>query len=294
MHQSFGNTLKFRLSRSGTWLSLGPGWAALVGALSVGVVEVNLDVILQLIGLWILVDPILGTLWGLAVTQGLWRQVTQAQLPSPPSRGFNLPYAQPGSVGGGFVLLFRRYRLWWADSYWPAFGNNVTTFVVGLVLALSIGLVLSPTIFWLVVFAVSLTLLAGIKSPDLSLIGGGRLQSIVQFLIPWLMGAFLGSFLSPFSLILGGCYGVVYLGSLRMIGGHHRAEYLFYLGQIGAIFLLLALRLLPGAAVLSVLFAGQLLVRTRFPHPPDFLPRIRLYLLFGLLVAGLSLGSLLA
>lgn len=292
MQQFLGHTLKFSLSLSGSWLSLGPGWAAIGGALSVGVVEMNLDTILRLISLWILVDPILGTLWDLVVAQGVWRQVTQAQLPPTPAQGFNLPYAQAGSAAGQFVLLFRCYRLWWVDSYWPAFGNNVTTFAVGLVLALVIGLVLSPTIFWLVVLAVSLTLLAGLRPPDLSLIDGGRLQSIVQFLVPWLMGAFVWSYLSPLSVMLAICYWVVYLGGLRMLGHHHRAEHLFFLGQIGAIFLLLALRLLPGAAILSILFAAQLLIRTKFGRPPDFLQRTQPYLLFGLLVAGLSLRSL--
>jgi|GEM_PF-2471414 len=292
MRRSLGHTLKFSLSLSGSWLSLGPGWAVIAGALSVGAVELTLDGILRLIILWLLVDPILGTLWDLAVSQGIWRQVIQAQLPLAPARGFNLPYAQPESVGGQFVLLFRRYRLWWVDSYWPTFGNNITTFAVGLVLALVIGLVLNPAIFWLVVLVVSLTLLVGLKPADLSLMGGGRLQSIVQFLVPWLIGAFIGSFLSPFSLILALCYGVVYLGGLRMLGHHHRAEYLFFLGQVAAIFLLLALHLLPSAAILSVLFVGQLLIKARFNRPSDFLQRIQPYLLFGVLVAGWSLGSL--
>ena len=220
------------------------------------------------------------------------RQVTQAQLPLSPVQGFDLPYAQPESVGGQFVLLFRRYRLWWINSYWPTFGNNITTFTVGLVLALVIGLVLSPTVFWLVVLTIGLTLLAGQRPPDLSLMGGGRLQSIVQFLVPWLIGALVWPALSLFSLIMAICYWVVYLGGLRMLGRHNRAEYLFFLGQIGVIFLLLALRLLPGAAILGVLVAAQLLIRARFSHPPDLLQKTQPYLLFGLLVAGLSLGSL--
>jgi len=167
MQQFLGHTLKFNLSLSGSWISLGPGWAAIVGALSVGIADINLDTILRLITLWILVDPILGTLWELSVTQGVWRQVTHAQLPSSPARGFNLPYAQPGSVAGQFVLLIRRYRLWWVDRYWPTFANNITTFAVGLVLALVIGLVLSPIIFWLVVLAAGGIIALVRPGPDL-------------------------------------------------------------------------------------------------------------------------------
>lgn len=292
MQRFLGHTLKFSLSLSGSWLSLGPGWATIVGALSGGLVEIDLDTILRLISLWILVDPILGTLWEVGVAQGMWRQVTQAQLPAPPAQGFNLPYAQPGSAAGQFVLFFRRYRLWWVDSYWPTAGDNVTTFGVGLIVALLIGLAFSPTIFWLVVLTIGLMLLAGLAPPNFSLIGGGRLQSIVQFLVPWLMGALGWSFLPPLSLVLAVCYWVVYLGGLRMLGNRYRAELLLFLGQIAAIFLLLGVRLLPGAAILGVLLATQLLIRTRFSHPPELLQKVQPYLLFGLLVAGLSLGSL--
>lgn len=293
MNRPFGHTVKISFSLSRTWLSLGPGWAALAGAVAGGIVDFELALILQLVALWLLVDPLLGTLWELSVGQGLWRHVTRAQLPASPARGFSLPYARPHTPGGDFVLLVRRYRLWWRRAYWPEFGGQVVTFGMGLVVALLLGLLFNTTVFWLVVLAVGLILLAGLRPSNLASRGGGRLQSLVQFLLPWLMGAFIWPPAGTAVLLAGGCYWTVYLGGLRMLGGHHRAELLFFLGQTAVIFILLALQLLPGAAILSVLLLAQWLTKTQYSHAAEFLPKVQLYLVAGLLAAGLSLGTLL-
>jgi hypothetical protein len=95
LQQPFGHTLKVSLVLARPWLRLGPGWAALAGALSTGYTEFNLANLLQLISLWLLVDPILGMLWDGSVEQGLWRKIAKAQLGSPSASGFSLPYVQP-------------------------------------------------------------------------------------------------------------------------------------------------------------------------------------------------------
>ena len=97
---------------------------------------------------------------------------------------------------------------------------------------------------------------------------------------------------APLSLVLGICYWVTYLGGLRMLGGHHRAEILFIMGQAAAIILLLALRHLPGAAILTVLLLTQQIIKTKFNQPAKFLPKLQPYLVVSLLVAGWSLGNL--
>jgi hypothetical protein len=168
----------------------------------------------------------------------------------------------------------------------------VTSFWVVLVVALFIGLALNRTVFWIVVLAATLTILAGLNPSDLRDSGGGRLQSVVQFLLPWAMGAALWANLSLPSLALGVAYWLVYLGGLRMLGEHRRAEWLFYLGQLAAIILLLGLSLLPGAVVLSTLLVAQLLVRTKYTSATILLQKSQLYLVIGLLVAGVSTGSL--
>lgn len=291
IQRPFGYTVKFTLSPARTWLSLGPGWAAMAGALSSGFPELTLMTVLQLVSLWLLVDPLLGTLWDLTVQQGLWRRVIRAQLPSPPRRGVILPYDQPGSPGGQFVLLCRRYQLWWTESYWPMFGGGVVTFGVGLGLAWLLGLSFNLSVFWVAVLATISIVLAGVVPSNRSAVWEGRLQSLAQFMLPWLMGILIWTSLSPLNLILALCYGVTYLGGLHMLAGYRRAEMLFLLGQVAAILLLLALRLLPGAALLGVLLASQLLLKTKFSRPAEFLQKTQLYLILSLLAAAWSLGS---
>ncbi len=294
MQRPFGHTLKLSLTRSSaSWLKLGPGWAALTGALSAGQVEFSLPALWQLLGLWLLVDPILGTLWELAVPQGLWRNISTANLPAPPQHGFRLPYTQPGTAGSRLNITLRRYQVWWRDHYWPDSGDNVIAFCMGVALALLIGFYLKPAIFWLILLGLGLTLMAGQGNPALAAATGGRFQSVVQFLLPWAMGALLWSALPPLSLILAVCYWVTYLGGLRMWGRHRRAKLLFVLGQVAAIFSLLALRLLPGAALLSVLLIAQYLLMSRLRHDnAEFLVKVQPYLIVGLITVGLSTGSL--
>jgi hypothetical protein len=289
----FGHSVSLTFDLTRRWLNLGAGWAALAGLLASGYAQLDLTALLQLISLWILVDPILGTLWDLAVERGLVRRFTRAELPAPAARGVDLPYAQPGSVAGHAVILLRRYSRWWAAYFWPTFSGGITTCCVGLILALVIGLALGPTVFWLVVLTVGLTVLAGLALPDHDFVDGSRLRSIVQFLLPWLMGAVLWSDISLLALVLGLAYWTVYLGSLRMLGNQHRAEWLFYPGQFAVSLLLLALHLLPGAVVLGILLLAQLLVRTNYGDDAAVLLRkSQAYVVIGLLVAGLSVGSL--
>lgn len=291
MQKPFGYSLNLRLSPARPLFSLGPGWAALAGVLAGGGFEWRAAALLPLLALWLLVDPLLGSLWDVVVTQQLWRQLTRAELPPSPRRGFVLPYAQPGSAAGRFSVWLRRYRLWWQNSYWPQSGGSVLTALLSGGLALLLGTLLDSSIFWLVVLALAFTLLAGVIQPGLETAGGGRLASVVQFLLPWGMGTLLFPNASRLALILGICYWCVYLGGLRQLGRHRRASWLFILGQAAAIGVLLALRLLPGAAIAGVLLAAQLLLRTGSPTPAQMLARVQPYLVLSLLAAAVSLGG---
>jgi len=290
LQQSIGHTINFLFVRSRSWLSLGPGWAALAGLLSTGQAGLNSSTVLHVVGLWVLVDPLLGTLWALSVEQGLWRHVARAQLPAPPRMRFTLPYAQPDSLAGQMVLLARRYRLWWSEQPRPELGPQITTFGAALVLACLLGLTLRPALFGLVVLAVVLTVIAGLTVSDLAATGGGRLQSLVQFLLPWLMGVILTTTPNLVVLLLALCFWIVYLGALRMSGQHHRAEWLYFGGQLAATLLLVGIGLMPGTILLGVLLLAQLLLKTKFPLPADFLPKVQLYLIAAVIVAGLSVG----
>ncbi len=291
MEQPFGHTLKFNLSSSRFWLGLGPGWAAIAGALAVGIPGFKVSVLLQLIGLWLLVNPILGTLWVLSVQQKLWQEVIRANLSPPSSRGFYLPYAQATSLGGRLILLLRCYRFWWGQQYWPVYRGEVITYGIGLILALTLGLAFNMTVFWLVILAISLTLLAGLRPYNLAARNGGRLQAVVQFLLPWFMGTLImDNPLTPLVALIGLCYGSVYLGGLRMLGQHQGATLLFFGGQVTSIFLLLANRILPAAAILSVFLLAQLLLKTDFADAADLLQKVQVYLILGLLVTAVGVG----
>lgn len=292
MKQPFGSILRLTFTPANSWLSLGPGWAALAGVLSAGVFEFSLAAGLQFLALWLLVDPLLGTLWALAARQQLWPAPSQAVLPAA-GPGFYLPYARPDSLAGRWLVWLRRYARWWQEQYWPAQGDGCTTFILGAGLALLISFALGLTLFQLTLLAIGLTVLAGHMPSALSAPEGGRLQSVVQLLLPWVMGAALWSNLTMPSLLLALCYWISYLGGLRMLGRHHRAEWLFWLGQVAALLLLLALRQLPGGALLGVLLAAQHLVHAKFNSPADFLPKVQPYLVGSILVAGWSLGNFL-
>jgi hypothetical protein len=240
--------------------------------------------------LWLIADPLLGTLWELAVPQGVWRNAGGVALPPAPARGFYLPYTQPGSLAGRLALRWRRYQLWWREVYWPENDHKIIAFVLGSGLTLLIALSLDSALFWLALLAIFLTLLAGQGAPDLFSPEGGRLQSVVQWLLPWFMGVLLWSDPSPAGLALAVCYWAIYLGGLRMLGQHRRAEILFFAGQLAAILILVALRLLPGAALSSSSLAAQYLLRTRYGHSEGFLEKAQPYLVIGLLVATLSLA----
>lgn len=281
-----GSSLNVAFLPARSLLSLGPGWAALAGALAGGIPAWNAPTLLQLLLLWLLVDPMLGSVWQVVVPQQLWQQLAHPELPHLAPAGFALPYAQPDSAAGRLALWLSRYRQWWREAYWPAAGSGVLTALLAGGLALLLGALLSPALLWLVLLALALIGLAGFVAP-----GGGRLASVVQFLLPWGMGLLLFPDSSQLALLLGGCYWAVYLGGLRLLGGHARADWLFVLGQIAAIGLLLALKLLPGAAIAGVLLAAQLLLRTASDNPAQWLGRAQPYLTASVLAAALSLGG---
>jgi hypothetical protein len=291
VQKPWGHTFNLRLSLAGPWLRLGAGWAALAGVLAGGWPELSLPVTLKLAGLWLLVDPLLGTLWEIVVQQGLWRQLARADLPLPPRHGFSLPYVQPGSVAGRGVLAVRRYRRWWRESYGPTFGDKVVTALAIIALALLLGLSLNGAVFWLALLTIALTLLAGFASSDLTTSYGGRLQTVGQFFLPWAMGMVL--FGPPLwaALLPALLYGAVFLGGLRMLGQHRRAEWLFFGGQFAALMVLAGGQHLPGAALVGVLLAAQGLLKSTITAPEQALAAMQPCLLGGMLAVAISLGS---
>jgi hypothetical protein len=93
------------------------------------------------------------------------------------------------------------------------------------------------------------------------------------------------------ALLPGFLYSVVYLGGLRMLGQHRRAEWLFFGGQLAALLARAGGHHLPGAALLGVLLAAQGLLKTTIDSPEQALAAMQPWLLGGLLAMAISLGS---
>lgn len=270
-------------------MSPGPGWAALAGAVAAGFPGLNAGTFASLLLLWLLADPLLGTVWDLSVNKGLWRKVIQAKLPPPPTRGFVIPYAQPQSVAGRMAVRIRQYQQWLHEAD-VGIRTQLTTVFLAAPLALLAGLYLQRAIFWLVFLAIGLTWIAGFSPYNLAAAGGGRLQSVVQFLLPWSMGLVLWQQPSLTGMLIGIAFWSVYLGGLRMVGNHHRAYWLYFGGQLVATLLLLGLHHLAAAAIVTVLLLVQLIVFKAYHRSPGFLPLVQRYIVFEIAVVALAVG----
>lgn len=286
----FGPALKIRLWFDRPWFSLGPGWAALAGALSAGNIRFSPDGLLPLLALWLLADPLLGSLWGLWVQQGWWPKIKQAHLPPPPARGLALPYARPDSPAGRLVTRLRQYWAWRQNSLSPEARAGLFTLAAGPVLALGVSFFLGPLVLALTFMAVLLVCGAGLFAPRLPAASRDLLASAVHFLLPWLMGMLLRPGFSLPAIALALCFWGVYLGGMGLYRHYRPAGALFNLGQAAAMGLLLALRLLPAAALLAILLPAQLLAKPGCRGPAEFVTRVQPFLVAGMLAAAILLG----
>jgi hypothetical protein len=63
------------------------------------------------------------------------------------------------------------------------------------------------------------------------------------------------------------------------------------LGQAAVLFLLLALRLLPGAGIVALCLVTQGLFKTVYSQPEILLQKSQPYLILGLLAAAIAIGG---
>jgi hypothetical protein len=264
MDQPFGHTIQLQLRRRRPWLSLGPGWAALAGALASGGFDLEVGQLVSLVLLWLLVDPLLGTVWHLAFQAGPWRDPDPAALPEATSIHLGLvPYATPGALG------FRLARWWGRLRAWDRLGHEngphqaFVTFVGGTILALILGVLLKPIFGLLILLSLGLAALAGRGEPWTNSHGQPFWQAIGNVTIPWLMGMFLFDSFTLFATLLAVCYTLVYWGGLRLSGGQLLGERTLIAGQAAAALLLIGLRAPLNAAVLVLMILIQLVLRTQ-------------------------------
>jgi hypothetical protein len=287
--KTFGQTLTLFFVRKRPLTSFSAGWSAVAGAIAVGVDSLTYSDFFHFVLLWLLADALIGTVWEIAIEQRLWERLRDADLPAPPAHGIMIPYAQPHSLAGQGIIAIRRYTKW-LHEYNPVIHHKLTTVLLATLLALLLAFYLQPPVFWLALLALGLTWIFSFTRHALSTAGGGRLQSITQFLLPWLMGMLIWPKVSIPALLLALCLWAVYLGGLRMLGNHKRANWLFFMGQIAAVLLLLSLQQLVGAVIIFFLLVIQISIYQAINEAGLFFIRTRYHLFTQLIIAALSLG----
>ncbi len=269
----------------------GPGWAALGGFLASGVLRfeanflaLNAHWLLKFGLLWLLVDPVLGTLWQLVVEQGVWRNLTR--LPVTPSTVKPaLPYTAADSAAyqlSSLITLLRQQK----DGQWQT-TLLLPLAALGLATALDWQIVLYTllavvTIFWL-----------GSKDPAEVPLAKPFWQSVGGFLLPYVIELNLTGQFERGALLLGLGYWTALFGILLLLAGRNSAAKVVIVAQASIALLLFAL-IKPLAAASAGLAAGFSFLlwlnakQTQLQTPLALLPRL---LLFSFLIAALSLGG---
>ncbi|MDM8527536.1 hypothetical protein QUF58_04920 [Anaerolineales bacterium HSG24] len=276
------------------------GWLALAGIITSSH-PLNPVSLSQILLLWLLIEPLWGTLWSLGVNQRMLYHLLTVPLPAPVSTGFTIPYAQHGSVAGQLVIWIRRQQ---AQTEIAQQAGLVSGSVI-MLMALLLSFYLSETAFLITLLAIVLMLMLSltppaIESPSTSptpLVNltpyDGLIEAIVQVLLPWLMGLTLFAVLSPFGLAVGLCLWLIKVGAVRLAMGHHQADKLFLGAQLGLIGLI-------GWAgywgvgffmILLLLYHAYILQIEDYRSQADFVRLAEKQLLVGLLLISFAMGG---
>jgi hypothetical protein len=284
--------------------SLGPGWAAVSGALAAGSFALSSEILLKLLLVWLLADPVLGTLWGLSVgdrsaseQDGIWRRLLTARLPTTvPSLRF-LPYTQPGSPSRRLAERLGRLHSWWQATFRPAVGRESAALVAALGLALLLGAVLRRNVLMLVLLSIALSwLVALFQQRDLfrdSMPQDASRRDIVtlwyalgEFGIPWLIGAVVMGIPSWAAIALGICYTVTYFGLIQ----YGRKFRLIGSSQAITALLLAGLRHPLAAGATAILLIPQWGLHVRAASG-SYLRGVQLFIILGMLIAALAIAT---
>ncbi len=304
------HTITLKLIPRKNWFVPGPGWAALGGFLASGILRFEADFfalnapwLLKFGLLWLLVDPVLGTLWRLVVEQGVWRNLIHPLVANTLTVKPALPYTATDSAAyrlSSLMALLRQQE----GGQWQ---TSLLLPLVALGLAMALG--------WQVVLYTALALLTifwlGSKTPAEIPLAKPFWQSVGGFLLPYVIGLNLTGGLERGALLLGLGYWTALFGILLLAAGRSSAAKVVIIGQASIALLLFAL-IKPIAAASAGLAAGfsfllwlnakQAQTQTSanvppatppLPHSPTPHPARQLspILLLSFLIAALSLGG---
>jgi len=277
------------------WFALGPGWAVVAAALTAALQytplaggETSRMWLLQVGLLWLLADPILGTIWHVLIDQDMLRQLRRLAWQSNVVEEPALPYVTRQSPAYRLLL--------WRAALRSQVGSGWQTLLILSVAALALaGWLNRWALAWV---AVSLVLALWLGQHNSQ--RGHRqqiAQSVGMYLLPYLAGVVVFHSISLGSVLLGVSYWIVYLGCLRLWAGQIRGASLLVFGQAAAALLLLAL-VKPLAAVtviLSIVFA-LLLRNDAEQHSParweQWASAVQPFLLASLLISAGAMGGI--
>ncbi len=273
------------------WYAPGPGWAVTGAFLAAGLLQVQPDFLaanapwLAKLGLlWLLADPVLGTVWHLLRDNRLWPVLQGRLLPEQEPVRPVAPYTAKNSAGYRAAVALARLR---------EQGDGLGQSLLWLVL---VSLVTAALLGRQAVVYVAFSLWAATRDT-----GGPSAkpryvwQSIAQFALPFIVMLSLLQALTLPALLLGGAYWVVYLGSLRLTAGYAGADRLVVTGQGVAAILLFALAHPIAGAVVSLSTIFSLLFRWAAQQQKAAWPQTaahwQLLLSTGYLAGALALGG---
>lgn len=315
---NLGRALLLRLDAGQPLTALSPAWAALCGLLASGAMRPNVYTLDVTILLLLLVEPLMGGLWALALTPskrpapptgspvGSEQDVALPpanELPvaamlddkvhAEPSRVRRLlPFAQAGSAAGRLISGASAVAGGWQRRGWV-----IVAFLVTLAFALALSAVFGLAMAGVIAAVVVLALRTRLQTGILAWI----LQAIYDLLLPWLMGMVALEILARQSLAPYGpplaaalLFTLAYMACLAMVQ-NHRLPALIVLdaAQLAVLGLLLVQKETLGVWIVGLSLVAQLVFHPWFVKGgdgPGYVRRVAPYIILSMVAAAVALA----
>jgi len=257
-------SFRVRLARPLVWPRA--AWAALCGALASGALGLGGPQLLPLVLVLVLVEPVWGTLWELALDTD-WAIQGDEPVSDDGRTVGALPYTVPGSPS--YHLARRLSQGWsrWQTTLWPRTGSAVMGLCGAAILTMALAVVLG----WPVV-AVSAAALLCVTLAFLSTRGKARLwlwpKAVVDVGLAWLAGHLALNSLTWPSVALAVLYTSVCLARLIFATSREQNPRLGLSNalQAAVVVLLVALRRPVLAGAVGLLLVPQWLMQPLIKH----------------------------
>ena len=269
------HTISLKIIPTKNWFALSGGWAVIAAALATRPAAPTTVWIVRLALLWLLVDPLLGTVWQLLVGRQLRRilQLGAVKAVTPV-----LPYTRRDSAAYRFGIWREKLRTH-ADGVWQPL-------LVSAVLSLAAGVWLGWAVLLLAVITLATAWAFSLHTRANAARRGWL--SLALFFLPFAVAANLIELWRWDVSLLGAAYTVVYFGLLCLRENPARAEIWVILGQAAAaVVMFAAVQPLAGGVIALATVVG-LLAR---PFSAARGGALHAIALIGLLAAAFSLGG---